>query len=62
MAPTVLDSPVLEARIANAKDNVAVFHQAQGKPVMLAAAFSCMACHHDWSVAFAAWLPILGDD
>jgi hypothetical protein len=43
-------APVLDARIAQAQENVAAFNQAQGatgRPVMLDSAFSCMACHQD---------------
>jgi hypothetical protein len=41
-------APVLEARIAQAQDNVAAFNGVEGapvRPIMLNSAFSCTACH-----------------
>ena len=41
-------APVLEARIAQAQENVAAFNEpgrASSRPIMLNSAFACMACH-----------------
>jgi hypothetical protein len=41
-------APVLEARIAQAQDNVAAFNGAQGapaQPIMINSAFACTGCH-----------------
>jgi hypothetical protein len=42
-------APVLEARIAQAQENVAAFNAAQGSPgraaIMINSEFACAACH-----------------
>jgi hypothetical protein len=41
-------APVLDARIAHAKENVAAFNDAQSPParsIMINSAYACMACH-----------------
>jgi hypothetical protein len=45
--PTWKFAPVLDARIAEARDNVAAFtgEGAQGRPIMFESTFACSACH-----------------